>query len=90
MTDPQLLARVAADPKICGGKPHIRGARISVAIILDALAQGLSPLEIVAHYPSLETDDVHAAVAFATALAEKNGGLAVVGNQYLQYFFHTL
>jgi uncharacterized protein (DUF433 family) len=90
MTDQELLARVAVDPKICAGKPYIRGTRISIAIILDALAQGLSPAEIVEHYPSLETDDVHAAVAFATELAEKNGGLAIVGHQYLKNFFHPL
>jgi uncharacterized protein (DUF433 family) len=90
MTDQELLARVAVDPKICAGKPYIRGTRISIAIILDALAQGLSPAEIVEHYPSLETDDVHAAVAFATELAEKNGGLAIVGQQYLKNFFHPL
>lgn len=90
MTDPALLARVSADPKVCAGKPYIRRARISIAIILDALAQGFSPAEIVEHYPALEIDDVHAAVAFATELAERNGGLAVVGDQYLKYFFHHL
>ena len=90
MTDPELLARVTADPKVCAGKPYIRRAQISIAIILDALSQGLSPAEIVDHYPSLETDDVHAAVAFATDLAEKNGGIAMVGDQYLKYSFQHL
>jgi uncharacterized protein (DUF433 family) len=88
MTEEELLARVTVDPEICAGKPFIQGTRISVAIILDALAQGLSAGQIVEHYPSLETDDVHAALAFATQLAEKNGGIAVVGRQYLQIFFH--
>lgn len=90
MADPELLARVTADPKICAGKPYIRRARISIAIILDALSQGLTPAEVIDHYPALETDDIHAAVAFAAALAEKNGGIALVGDQYLQHTFHHL
>jgi len=90
MTQKELLARVTVDPTICSGKPYIRGTRIAIAIILDALAHGLSPAEIVDHYPCLETDDVHAAVAFATELAEKNGGMAIVGHDYLKYFYHPL
>jgi uncharacterized protein (DUF433 family) len=90
MTDEELLARVTADPEVCAGQPYIRGTRISVAIILDALAQGLSPAKIVEHYPSLETEDIHAALVFATQLAERNGGVAIVGRQYLQNFYHPL
>ena len=90
MTDQDLLARIAADPKVCDGKPFIRGTRISIAVILDALAQGLSPAQIVEHYPSLETEDVEAALAFATQLAEMNGGIALVGRQYFNNLFHPL
>ena len=90
MTDQELLARITVDPKVCAGKPYIRGTRISIAIVLDALEQGLSPAKIVEHYPSLETEDIHAAVAFATQLAERNGGVAIVGRQYLQNFYHPL
>lgn len=88
MFDQELLSRVTVDPDICEGKPFIRGARISVATILDALSLGLSPAQIVEHYPSLESEDIEAALAFATDVAEKNGGVAVVGRQYLQTFFH--
>ena len=87
MTDQELLARVAIDPKICEGKPFIRGTRIYIAIILDALAQGLSADEIVDHYPVLETEDVEAALIFATRLAEQNGGVALVGKPYSETFF---
>jgi uncharacterized protein (DUF433 family) len=83
MADERLLARVAVDPKICAGRPFIRGTRIYIAIILDALTQGLSPEEVVEHYPSLETEDLHAAVAYASRLAENNGGRAVLGRQSL-------
>ena len=88
MIDQELLSRVTVDPDVCEGKPVIRGARIAVATILDALSLGLSPAQILEHYPSLESEDIEAAVAFATDVAEKNGGVAVVGRQYLQTFFH--
>lgn len=81
MSDEEVLARIAVDPKICAGKPFIRGTRICITVILDALTQGLSPEEIIDHYPSLESDDLHAALAYASRLAEKNGGLAVLRGQ---------
>lgn len=90
MKNPNLLDRVAVDPEICTGKPFIRGTRIYIAIILDALAQGLTPEKIVEHYPVLEVDDIRAAVAFANLLAEQNGGLAMVGRQYLNRVLHPL
>lgn len=90
MTDQDLLSRVAVDPEICAGKPFIRGTRIYIAIILDALAQGLTPEAIIEHYPALEIDDIRAAIAFASQLAEQNGGLALVGRQYINKVFHPL
>jgi uncharacterized protein (DUF433 family) len=88
MTDQELLLRVTVDPNICAGKPCIRGTYISIATILDALSQGLSSAKIVEHYPPLEIDDIEAALLFATQLAEKNGGVAIVGPQYLEKLFH--
>ena len=67
-----LLARITVDPKICGGKPCIRGTRIYISIILDALAEGLTPEEIIDHYPSLQIEDIQAAVAYAAELAREN------------------
>jgi len=72
MTREELLQRVTVDPKVCTGKPCIRGTRIYIAIILDALAEGLSPEQIIDHYPALETDDIRAAVAYAAELAREN------------------
>jgi uncharacterized protein (DUF433 family) len=65
----RLLKRVVSDPKVLGGEPCIRGTRIHVAVILDSLAEGLTPSEIVDHYPPLKEDDVRAAVAYAAELA---------------------
>ena len=57
--------RIVVDPKICHGKPCIKGTRIMVSVILDNLAEGLTPEEIVEEYPPLTLDDVKAAVAYA-------------------------
>jgi uncharacterized protein (DUF433 family) len=72
MTHEELLARVSVDPNICGGKPCIRGTRIYIAIILDALAEGLTTAEVIDHYPSLEPDDIRAALAYAAELSREN------------------
>lgn len=70
MTHDELLGRVTVDPNVCGGKPCVRGTRIYIAIILDALAEGLTPDEIVDHCPSLRPEDVRAAAAYAAELAQ--------------------
>lgn len=80
--DQRSMNRIAVDPEICGGKPFLRGTRISVAVVLDALAQGLSAEKIIEHYPVLEKEDVEAALIFAMRLAEENGGIAVVGRAF--------
>jgi uncharacterized protein (DUF433 family) len=79
MSHEPLLARVRVDPQICSGRPYIRGTRIHIAIILDALTEGLTPTEILDHYPVLEIDDIRAAVGYASKLAKENGGFAIVG-----------
>ena len=81
LADEDLLLRVRVDPTICSGRPYIRGTRIQIAIILDALSQGLSPRQVLDHYPDLSTDDLRAAVAYACKLARENGGLAVLNPQ---------
>ena len=63
--------RIASDPRICHGKPCVVGTRIMVSVILDNLADGLTPAEIVAEYPPLTEQDVRAALAFAGTLARE-------------------
>ena len=60
--------RILIDPKVCHGKPCIRGTRVMVSVILDNLAEGLSPDAIVAEYPPLALDDVRAALSYAAVL----------------------
>ena len=63
--------RITANPDICHGKPCIRGARIMVSVVLDNLAEGLTPKEIADEYPPLSVDDVRAAIAYAAMLARE-------------------
>ena len=63
--------RVVSDPQVCHGKPCVRGTRIVVSVIMDNLAEGLSPDEIVAEYSPLALDDVRAAIANAATLTRE-------------------
>jgi len=56
---------ISIDPKVCHGKPCIKGTRIMVSVILDNLAEGLTAEEIVAEYPPLSLSNVKAAISYA-------------------------
>ncbi len=62
----ELMDRITVDPGQCGGRPCIRGMRIRVSDVLDLLANGISPEEIVDELPDLEVEDVYAALRFAS------------------------
>lgn len=62
----ELMDRITVDPGQCGGRPCICGMRIRVSDVLDLLANGLSPEEIVDEMPDLEVEDVYAALRFAS------------------------
>lgn len=57
--------RITIEPGKRGGKPCIRGLRITVYDILDYLASGMGEDEILADFPELEREDIRAALAFA-------------------------
>ena len=59
--------RINLDPGQCGGRPCVRGLRIRVTDVLDLLANGLSPADIVNELPNLELEDVVACLKFASA-----------------------
>jgi len=59
--------RIDIDPAIMMGKPVIRGARITVDLILRKLAEGASEGELLEDYPHLATEDIRAAVAYGAA-----------------------
>jgi uncharacterized protein (DUF433 family) len=58
-------AIVTIDPGKRGGKPCIRGLRITVYDVLEYLASGMSEAEILADFPDLTSDDIRACLAFA-------------------------
>jgi uncharacterized protein (DUF433 family) len=68
MIEETLLKRITANPEIFGGKPIIRGMRVSVELILSLLAQGETSEAILADYPGLEPDDLRACLAYAHAV----------------------
>ena len=67
MTAPDL-SRITVNPGIFGGKPIIRGMRISVELILSLLAQGATEAEILDDYEGLEPEDIRACLAYAHAV----------------------
>jgi uncharacterized protein (DUF433 family) len=68
MNNPELLKRITVNPGIFGGKPIIRGMRISVELILSLLAQGETEDAILADYPDLAREDLRACLAYAHAV----------------------
>ena len=58
-------AIVTIEPGKRGGKPCVRGLRITVYDVLDYLASGMSEAEILADFPDLTSDDIRACLAFA-------------------------
>ena len=57
--------RITVDPNQCGGRPCLRGLRIRVKDVLDLLAAGAGPDEILADYPLLEAGDIIASLEYA-------------------------
>ena len=61
-----LAERITVNPEQCGGRPCIREMRIRVTDVLDLLANGLTPQEVLAGFPDLEPEDIHACLRFAS------------------------
>lgn len=74
------LPRIIVNPRALGGKPVIRGTRISVELLLRDLAEGATVEQILAAYPTLVDADVRAAIAYAadSVSAEETVPVAVV------------
>lgn len=77
-TREELLGRISIDPRICFGKPCIRGHRIWVSLILDLLASildllasGMKAEEILEEYPGLSLDDIQACIAYGVEMARE-------------------
>jgi len=66
-----LLSRITHDRQIMGGRPCIRGMRVTVGTIVGLLASGHSTDDVLRAYPYLEKEDVQAALSFAAWRAEE-------------------
>ena len=67
----ELLQRITVDPRVCHGQPCIRGLRIMVHQVLDLLAEGVPPEEVIENdFPDLTLEDIRAAIAYANRLVK--------------------
>jgi len=64
MTEMSRLTRITTDPQVMGGKPCIRGLRVTVGTVAGLIASGRSREEVLAAYPYLSEEDLREAVAF--------------------------
>jgi uncharacterized protein (DUF433 family) len=71
MTRDELLSRISIDPKVCFGKPCIRGHRLWVSLILDLLASGWSTEQVLDEYPGLTKEDVLACIACGAEMSRE-------------------
>jgi uncharacterized protein (DUF433 family) len=61
---------IRIDPQVCAGEPVIRGTRVHIKIILGCLAEGMSPAEVIEHFPHLNEAQIEAAAGFAAAVLD--------------------
>ena len=65
------LTRITLDPAVMGGKPCIRGLRVTVGTVVGLLAAGRTIEEVLEAYPYLEEEDIREALAYAAWLAQE-------------------
>ena len=69
---PAIENIIVRDPAVCGGQPVVKGTRVTLRTVLATLAEGASVDEVVKAFPSLQTSDVRAVIAYAAASAEED------------------
>ena len=69
--------RIVADPNVLVGKPVVKGTRISVELVMDLLAGGYTPEQILRQYDHLALDDIHACAAYAREVIHSERMFAV-------------
>lgn len=70
MTREELLGRISIDPKVCFGKPCIRGRRIWVSLVLDFLAGGMTVEQVMEEY-DLSREDILACIAYGAEMSRE-------------------
>ena len=71
MSGHDLLRRISIDPRVCFGKPCIRGLRVTVGTIVGLIAAGRTKDEVLKLYPYLEPEDIDQALAYAAWRVEE-------------------
>ncbi|HWC12666.1 MAG TPA: DUF433 domain-containing protein, partial [Acidimicrobiales bacterium] len=71
MVTKEQLALITSDPQILHGQARVAGTRVTVSVVLDCLAAGMSEAEILAEYPTLTAAGIRAAAAYGAALARE-------------------
>ena len=66
-----MFDRITFDPQVMGGRACIRGMRMTVSLIVNLVANGMSAEEIMHEYPELEAEDIRQALRYAAALANE-------------------
>ena len=66
-----MFERITFSSSVMGGRAYVRGMRITVSLIVNLVANGMSIDEIVREYPDIEPDDVRQALSYASALANE-------------------
>ena len=69
-----MFDRITFDPAMMGGRACIRGMRITVALVINLVANGMSTEDIMREYPELETEDIRQSLQYASALANEEIG----------------
>jgi uncharacterized protein (DUF433 family) len=67
----KILSRITSNPQVMGGKPCIRGLRVTVGTVVGLVALGYSQQQILEHYPYLEFEDIQAALSYAAWRSEE-------------------
>jgi uncharacterized protein (DUF433 family) len=68
--DVHQFDRITMDPEVMGGKPCIRGMRVTVGMIVGAMSAGRTIEQLLADFPYIEEADIREALAFAASLAQ--------------------
>ncbi len=66
-----MLDRITFDPQVMGGRACIRGMRVTVALVVNLVANEMSVADILAEYPDLEAEDIRQALQYAASLASE-------------------
>jgi uncharacterized protein (DUF433 family) len=69
-----MFERITFDPAVMGGRACIRGMRMTVSLVVNLVANGMSTEDIVREYPELGAEDIRQALQYASALANEEIG----------------